>query len=220
VLFDLYETLVRFDSRTIRAARERMIDRLGVSIEQLELAEERTLQDRMRGCFGTSLDDEMAAILHAAGARTDAELVSEFRESELRAWGAATLVHPDVMPCLDGLRADNVRLGLVSNCSRLTRPLLEQWPFGQRFEAVILSCEVGRTKPDPGIFERAVTEMCGAYDEGVLVDDRPAYVDGAEAAGLRGCLIARSQPPQSNGHHVISDLGQLTALVAGAHVAR
>lgn len=225
ILFDLYETLVSFDPRPIRDARERVANRAGVSPAVLSAADRQTMPDRMRGRCGDSVEDELAAILRKAGAADDPDLVSAFREAEMDAWRQAVIVHDDVVPCLHGLRTAGVRLALVSNCSRLTRPLLDDWKLGDCFDSVVLSCEVGCAKPDHAILRRALNDIDGEPDAGMMIDDTEAYVAAARDFGLLGCRIARSEAPRPSSQPVITDLWQLGELLhtiarAQAHKSR
>jgi putative hydrolase of the HAD superfamily len=213
ILFDLYETLVSFDPRPIRDARERVANHAGVSPDALCLAEQQTMPDRMRGRCGDSVEAELATILRVAGAADDPDLVAVFREAELGAWRQGGIVHDDVVPCLRDLRRRGFRLALVSNCSRLTRPLLEDWNLGDRFDSVVLSCEVGCAKPDPAILRRALEEIDGEADAAMMIDDREAYVDAARDIGLRGYRIARSEASQTSSPPVITSLSQLRELL-------
>jgi HAD superfamily hydrolase (TIGR01509 family) len=216
VLFDLYETLLAFEMKLVHDDRRRMADQLRVSPERLERAEKMT-EARMRGLYGGTLDEELATILQTAGAEPGPERVSRYRASQLDAWERATIVHPDVMTCLDDLRRAGVRLGLVSNCSHLTRPLLERWEIGRYFDQLVLSCEVGCTKPDRHILETAVAAMAARAEDGLLVDDQGEYVRAAAAIGLAGWQILRGRPPQTCGHRVIGDLRDLSRELVGDH---
>ena len=62
---------------------------------------------------------------------------------------------------------------------RADRPL-EQW-----FDVVIVSCEVGVTKPDPAIFELCLTRLNVKPRHALFVDDRTENLKGAAKVGLR-----------------------------------
>jgi HAD superfamily hydrolase (TIGR01509 family) len=96
------------------------------------------------------------------------------------------------MPALGSLRRGGVRLGLVSNCSRLTRALLPTWPFGTSFDAIVLSCEVGTVKPDPAIVLAAVDALGASPEDGIFVDDSAEYVDAARMLGMGGLTMRRA----------------------------
>jgi putative hydrolase of the HAD superfamily len=90
---------------------------------------------------------------------------------------------------LEALRARGLRLALVSNTASpewLLRPVLERQGLVERVDAVVLSSEVGKRKPHPAIFERALDEVGVRPDKTLFVGDRlDADVLGASRAGMR-----------------------------------
>ena len=89
---------------------------------------------------------------------------------------------------LEALRARGLRLALVSNTASpdwLLRPVLERQGLVERLDAVVLSSEVGKRKPHPAIFERALDEVGCAPDQAIFVGDRlDTDVIGASRAGM------------------------------------
>jgi len=85
------------------------------------------------------------------------------------------------------------------------------------FDAVLLSFEVRAAKPDPAIYEEALSRLGDPDPEQtVFVDDQARYCDGAAAVGLQTRLIVRdgAHPaegfgPNPNHHEVIKDLRAL-----------
>jgi putative hydrolase of the HAD superfamily len=102
-------------------------------------------------------------------------------------------IYDDVIPTLDALAARGLKLGVISNWDERLRPLLERLKLARYFEAIIVSREVGSSKPSRGIFEHAVRKL-GLPPEAILhVGDSLAMdVRGAEAAGLRALLLRRT----------------------------
>ena len=215
VLFNLYDTLVWIDQPSLRAAREAAAGWTGLSAEALAGADRLTWDSRMTGGLGQDLDRELEAVLIAAGSPPTPPRVAALRSSELHAWGRAGRVFADVPPCLSGLRAAGVRLGLVSNCGHLTRPLLRDWGLWKRFDAVVLSCEVGCVKPDGAILRHALDRLGGAAEEAVLVDDRGANVEAARRLGLRALRIARGSGRSAGGVE-LADLRHLPRALSSA----
>jgi putative hydrolase of the HAD superfamily len=52
------------------------------------------------------------------------------------------------------------------------------------FDALTFSCAEGACKPDREIYEAAVRKLPTAAEHCVLIDDKPAFVEGARNAGL------------------------------------
>ena len=104
-------------------------------------------------------------------------------------WSSHFTVHDAVLPRVEGL-AGRVKRVLVSNTNALhvayVKPLL---PLLQRFDALVLSCEVGAVKPEPSIYRLALEQAGCAPEEAAFFDDLPEFVDAARALGLRGFVF-------------------------------
>jgi putative hydrolase of the HAD superfamily len=129
-----------------------------------------------RACF-TDLGVELS----------DDELERYFAAS-YASWQSHVRVSPHAHALLEALRARGLKVGIVSNVAtpaRFVRTLLEKQGLSQRVDSVVLSCEVGKRKPHPSIFERALAELGVAADEALFVGDRRHNdVHGAHAAGM------------------------------------
>ncbi|MBU6399522.1 MAG: HAD-IA family hydrolase [Verrucomicrobia bacterium] len=101
-------------------------------------------------------------------------------------------IYADVLPALEGLAAREIDLGVISNWDERLRPLLADLKLERYFTVVVVSCEVGFTKPSPVIFEQALRAL-GLPGQAVLhVGDSPHEdVAGARATGLRAVRLDR-----------------------------
>ncbi len=101
-------------------------------------------------------------------------------------------IFDDVKPAIDALAARGVNLAVISNWDERLPPLLERLGLRKYFEAVVISREVGFSKPSPVIFEHAARKL-GLAPEFILhVGDNPRDdLRGAEAAGFQARLIER-----------------------------
>jgi putative hydrolase of the HAD superfamily len=114
------------------------------------------------------------------------ELYERFAESEV--WRR----FDDVLPTLEHLAALNLRLAVVSNWDERLRILLKRLNLEDHFELVIVSCEVGFTKPSPFIFEHAAKRL-GLPPASILHvgDSLEMDVTGATTAGFRALHLKR-----------------------------
>lgn len=86
-------------------------------------------------------------------------------------------------------RRAGVRTGLVSNSWGGAAYRRESW--GELFDAVVISEEVGLRKPDPRIYRLAAARLGVPPPDCVFVDDLLPNVEGARATGMAG-IVHRS----------------------------
>ncbi len=115
-----------------------------------------------------------------------AQLFERFAQPE--AWR----VYEDVQPSLEVLCRSGYRLGLVSNWDERLPSLLGALGLASRFEAIVVSSEVGVEKPAPGIFQILINRLGCSPDRVMHVGDSPEEdVAGARAAGLWAVRLDR-----------------------------
>jgi putative hydrolase of the HAD superfamily len=102
-------------------------------------------------------------------------------------------VHEDVVPVLEQLAGRGIMLGVVSNWDERLQPLLKALKLHSYFDAVVVSCEVGFTKPSPVIFEQAMRKL-GLPGKAILHvgDNAKEDVAGAQSAGLEALHLCRA----------------------------
>jgi len=102
--------------------------------------------------------------------------------------------YDDVRPALEDLRKRGLRLGIVSNWDSRLRRICEGLGLDRYLDFIVISAEAGVRKPDPRIFEKALSAAGVRPDEAIHVGDLlEEDVEGARRAGLRGVLIERRQ---------------------------
>ncbi|MDJ0950716.1 MAG: HAD-IA family hydrolase [Alphaproteobacteria bacterium] len=98
--------------------------------------------------------------------------------------------------CLDALRAQGARLGIISNTKSMNRSELKallpgDFDFDDFDPAlVVLSSEVGLEKPDPRIFLHAVRVSGSQPSECVFVGEVVEETWAAQAIGMRAIRVA------------------------------
>jgi putative hydrolase of the HAD superfamily len=118
---------------------------------------------------------------------TDDEL-TRFLEAEHAAWEPARQPAAHTPALLESLRERGLKLGLVSNAfdpGWLLHRDLEQMGLAERLDVAVFSSEVGKRKPHPAIFERALEALGVTAADAVFVGDR-LYEDvrGAHELGM------------------------------------
>ncbi|GGR75990.1 hydrolase [Micromonospora fulviviridis] len=113
--------------------------------------------------------------------------------------------YPDTEPVLGALRDAGVKVAVVSNIGFDIRPLLAAWKLDGLVDAYALSYEVGRCKPDPGIFLRACGMLGVDPERTLMVGDTPADA-GAVRAGCGVLVLPCADPGRPNGLGAVLDL--------------
>lgn len=151
--------------------------------------------DEGRERFEVADDDEL--VLEEVVGRCFAELGCRLSDDDVRlfisssyaAWEPSLSLASTTHALLEALRSRGLRLALVSNTAQpgwLLRPVLERQGLLERLDAVVLSSEVGKRKPHPAIFERALEELGVGAERALFVGDRLREdVGGAAALGMK-----------------------------------
>jgi putative hydrolase of the HAD superfamily len=126
----------------------------------------------------------------------------------------------DVAGALDVL-GDRFALAVVTNgASCLQREKLAASGLADRFDAVVVSGELGSAKPDPAVFAHALRALGAEPAEAVMVGDSLSNdVDGALAAGLGAVWVnrdGRPRPPDRPNLVEVADLAGIPAMLAAA----
>jgi putative hydrolase of the HAD superfamily len=94
---------------------------------------------------------------------------------------------------LAALRAQGLRLAVVSNFDARLGPLLDALGVAPLLDAVVHSSRAGTAKPDPAIFRAALGQLGVVPGDALHVGDAPIEdVQGARGAGMRAVLVDRS----------------------------
>lgn len=98
-------------------------------------------------------------------------------------WGGDS-IDMDLVDYIRSLKK-RYRTGLLSNAfSDLRVRLVERWKIADAFDEILISSEIGVTKPDPRIYHIALERVGVVPDEAVFVDDFLHNVEGARSVGM------------------------------------
>ncbi|MEP7026926.1 MAG: HAD family hydrolase, partial [Actinomycetota bacterium] len=144
--------------------------------------------------------EQRSATMSQVFERAQVTPTAEFLASYSRAWEPHTFTDPDAADVLTGLRAQGIKIGVLSNT---------MWPRSWHedvfrrdgvfdlIDGAVYSSEIDWTKPHPEAF-RAAMQAVGVSDPArcVFVGDRPFDdVHGAKSLGMRAVLIPHSSVP-------------------------
>jgi putative hydrolase of the HAD superfamily len=174
IFFDLGGVVCRFRPERRLAA---LGEACGVSAEQVEsVLYSSGLIERWDCGLGSSAEIHRT-VREGLGYRGDLKTLHEI-------WCRAFEPDPQVLELVDGLRPLRTAL-LTDNDPLLLDALPDVLPqVASRFDALLFSCRLGATKPDPGVFNRALDLMGSAPSEAVFIDDKAANVAGAQELGI------------------------------------
>ena len=135
------------------------------------------------------ISDVMAGSFRDHGVELTDDDVRLFLQAAQDVWSSHYVLADSTHALLDALRVRGLKLALVSNTASpgwLLEPILERQGITERVDTVVLSSEVGKRKPHPAIFERALRELDVPSSEALFVGDRiEADVVGASRVGMK-----------------------------------
>ncbi len=85
------------------------------------------------------------------------------------------------------LREAGCKTGLLSNTEVPAMEFFLELRY-DAFDAATFSCAEGVVKPERQIYEVAARKLALTPDQCVLIDDKPEFVEGAQAAGMKGIV--------------------------------
>lgn len=195
VVFDLWQTLVPLPSTVRAAAFGSVCEVLGVLPDALEPVWRRRRIERETTNLllhlrevGRELSVEWDDLTLTAAAHARSRALASCFEAPFKD-GAVTIA---------GLRARQLGVALISNCSTDVRTSLRHHNLEEWFDAVVLSAEVGLMKPAPEIYLMAA-ERLGVEPADCLYvgDGSDNELEGAAGAGMTPLLYDpdRAAPP-------------------------
>ncbi|MBT6449764.1 MAG: HAD-IA family hydrolase [Verrucomicrobiales bacterium] len=113
-------------------------------------------------------------------------------------------IFDDVLPTITALREQGTRLAVISNWDDRLCPLLETLELAREFEVILVSAEVGHTKPAPEIFQAAAEALRLPSSEILHVgDSENEDHHGAQTAGFQSRWLCRDSA-EPIGHSIPS----------------
>jgi HAD superfamily hydrolase (TIGR01509 family) len=242
VLFDYGHTLIHFDDRPhdrLLDAYERinqlLAERLRRDVPEATVLIEkvsRAVDDEIQRDYASGREEEVEiaglydVALRAIGLELDPAVIEQVMELEQDGWIGAVHVGPDVIATLEALRAEGLRLGIVSNAAYLPRLMVAQMQalgLRQYFDGVTFSSEVGRRKPHPAIYQDALRKVGVEPTKTLFVGDRVREdVQGPQRLGMRAVLTRewRRENDVATADFVIDRLGELPPIVTRLRAGR
>ncbi|MCS7471709.1 HAD family hydrolase [Stieleria sp. ICT_E10.1] len=105
-------------------------------------------------------------------------------------------LYEDALPAIERLKSKGYAIAVASNFDLRLRTILEGMGITHYFDAVLISSELGWSKPNTRFYDAAVSRI-GITDRSRLLmigDTKRGDVDAARQAGLDARLLVRDRP--------------------------
>lgn len=228
-LFDLDDTLLDYSGAAARCWTETCVAVGGDAgldvpalVRELDVARtwfwsdpERHTQERVR--MLEAWGKIAARALDAVGAPSAPLAAAMARDFAARR-RAAMQLFPDALPCLTGLRARGLVLGLVTNGdAEMQRDKIARFDLRRFFDVVVIEGEFGVGKPDVRVYRHALDVLGVPPAAAWMVGDNLEWdVAAPQRLGLQGVWIDRGGAgiPSGRGHRpdrIVRSLAELEA---------
>lgn len=209
VIFDFFGTLTEAVARG--PAHQRIARRLGCDPDDFAAALNDTFMARSVGALGDPIS-ALADVAGRLGSFPSDRRLRQVAGQRIAAVAADTRLRPAAVPVLRRLRRLGVSIGLVSDCGPELPEFLPELPIAPLLDAVVLSIDLQRHKPDPRMYWDACRRLRVDPAECLYVGDGGSQeLTGAAAAGMTAVRLAA---PDLGGHLVFgADTGWAGASV-------
>ena len=130
--------------------------------------------------------------------------------------------HADLLPgAMDFMQAvaGRMKIALVSNgISHIQRNRLSRCPFTPLLDAVVISEEIGVSKPDPAMLDKAL-DMLGCTDKSLAVmlgDSLSADIGAANNAGMDSIWLSSKGAASDKATYSVRTLAEALAVLEGS----
>ncbi len=155
----------------------------------------------------------------ALGLDADQATVAAMADAFVHGLGANGDLYPGVLGVLDEVAAAGSTIAIVSNgLGEVVHARIDRLGIGDRFDAVIVSSEVGVSKPHAGIFDAAFDALGQPPRDGALMigDSLTSDIAGGAAYGVATAWLNRTGAAPGEAHpftHELRSLGDLLPIL-------
>ncbi|MFD7873635.1 HAD family hydrolase [Streptomyces sp. NPDC059766] len=201
VIFDFFGTLTPstpagiWDEHAARSASP-----LGIPMQQWRRALDESFPERATGALG-DLSQTIRTLAQRCGIDPDDDALAAATAARLASQRELFVFRDDALDALEQLRSRGLRIGVLSDC---TIELAETWPtlaIAPLVDAVVLSCQEGRRKPDPELFRQVARELETPTSECLYVGDGGGNeLSGAAGQGMTAVMLRESDWADNDAH--------------------
>lgn len=183
-LFDLYDTLAEIRKSDYLNAKESIASRVGVKASDFIDSWKKFTKPSARGEV-KSVSERVELTLSNLGIDINSTLADELAKIEIDLQEKHIHLLSGCATTLDKLKKMNMKIGLVTNTSSVSKNVLSLLGIKKYFDCEIYSYEIGVLKPDVAIYNLAASKLGLKNHEIIFVGDgNDQELDGAKEAGM------------------------------------
>jgi beta-phosphoglucomutase len=189
ILFDMDGVLVDSMSYHMQSWMQ-LLEKLGIVVTERFIYEH-------EGAMGLDIIENL---FHKSGLPVDGKRIEEIYEQQNRIFREEYLtkvrLYPETMTLIDRFQQCGLRLGLVtSSRMNLVEQIWEDHQVRNRFDTIVTADDVKRFKPNPDPYLKALEKLQEEPESCLVVENAPAGIQSAKAAGLTCYAVASTLPP-------------------------
>ncbi|WP_342434050.1 HAD family hydrolase [Neobacillus sp. FSL H8-0543] len=122
---------------------------------------------------------------------------------------------PNLIEMLEELKSSNLKIGMITNgFGKFQMDNIKALGIEKYFDVILVSEWEGIKKPDPQIFQRAISKLDVLPYESLFMGDHPENdVKGAQNIGMKGIWKKDYQWHNVDADYIVDDLAQLPAII-------
>jgi putative hydrolase of the HAD superfamily len=191
VVFDFYGTLTPVSPEEAWASNAASLAAaFGVPPAALVAALDESFPERITGELGT-VRQTMRTLADRLGVALTEEQVDEASRVRRERQEAMFALRPEALAVIERLRADGLRIGLLSDCTSELPDAWSRLPLSRVVDAAVFSCVEGIRKPDERLFLAVAARLPADPARCLYVGDGGGReLTGASSVGMRAVLLA------------------------------
>lgn len=183
VIFDMYETLITLFESQLYFGTQMAVD-VGISEEKFQESWKTTEYNRSIGKM--TLEDALEIVFVNNKCYSKELLDSIVRKRVDIKEDSFKHIHSEIIPLLDNLKKNRMKIGLISNCFSEEAEVIEKSILYPYFDVVCLSYKEGIVKPNIEIYTRCIEKLNVKVEECLYVGDGGSKeLETARALGMQ-----------------------------------